>query len=87
MNKGWIEQTNSGQFVVVEINEMNFENEFPLHPFFKNKEFTPGETVNFQLSMECSRHYPFICDCLKLTTYALPVIKKRKSWFQKIFRK
>ena len=90
MNKGFIDTDKNGQFVVVEMNEFMFEIEYPLHPFFKNKTFQVGELVNFQLAMECSRHYPFVCDCLKMTTFALPVLSKKKSMIEKLkslFRK
>jgi len=84
MNKGWIEVDAYGQFIVVEMNEFLYETEYPLHPHFKNKQFQVGELVDFQLAMECSRHYPFVCDCLKMTTFALPVLSKKKSIFERI---
>lgn len=86
MNQGKIEVQKSGP-VIVEIVD-GIEHEYPMHPFFKYKTFEDGQPVNFQLAMECHRHFPVNCHCLKLTTFALPVIKKdQTSWFKKLFRK
>lgn len=82
MNKGKIEQAWNGELYVTHtyINEhlVKMTSQMPIHPFFKNYQFTIDQEINFEYALECEKHYPIACHCQRVILYALPIIKKQK---------
>lgn len=87
--KGEIIQYNNGEwiikFVYMASDKQVIKHELPIHPFYKNYEWTVGEEVKFQYAKECENHFPKTCDCLNHTLYALPIVQPTKKFDKWLF--
>ena len=73
------------KFVYMASDKQIIKHELPVHPFYKNYQFTIGENVKFQYAKECENHFPETCDCLNHTLYALPIMQKPKKFDKWLF--
>jgi hypothetical protein len=95
MNKGIIDKTFLGEFIIIYSEKLDngqkLYQQLPIHPHFKRYIFYLGQEVNFQYANECHTHYPKTCQCSKLTLFALPIFKPQKqtvkSFLIAIFKK
>lgn len=83
MNRGTIDRIWNEEYVIshsyITPKGQMITQEFPIHPYYAKFNWTIGTNVLFQYAMECEQHYPYSCNCDRLTLFALPIETKEKS--------